>query len=77
MQRAKYRSGEGNLRAQRAIGENNCGFPFTSAGLSEAERSPLKKRASSETLNAESIATKLGRDPDMRRNVTKTVLLAP
>lgn len=52
------------------------GFPCTPAGLSEAERDPLKQRANSATLDAQSPATGLGRDPDRRRNVPNAPLLA-
>ena len=44
---------------------------------SEAERKPVKKRASSATLEALSTATELGGDRDMRRNVPKGRLACP
>ena len=44
---------------------------------SEAERNALKKRAGSATLDAQSTATELGQDQDMRRNVPMGALLAP
>ena len=37
----------------------------------------MTKRASSETLNAESTATEFGWDPGMRRDVPRAALLAP
>ena len=45
--------------------------------LSEVKRSPLKNRASSATLDAQSTATELCRGPNMRRNVPMGALLAP
>eukprot|EP00904_Undaria_pinnatifida_P005929 jgi/Undpi1/2466/HiC_scaffold_13.g05846.m1 len=53
-----------------------CGFFHAPNRLSEAERNPLKKGASSAMLNARSTATELGQDPDMRRNVPVAPLLA-
>ena len=44
---------------------------------SEAEHNPLTKGASSATLNAQSTATALGRDPDMHCNVPTAPLLDP
>ena len=44
---------------------------------SELKRNPLKKRASSATLDAQSTATELSRDYIMRRNVPMGALLAP
>ena len=45
------------------------GFPLTPTRLSEAERDSLKNLNNSTTLNVESTATELGRDPDMLHNV--------
>ena len=54
-----------------------AGFIRAPARLSEAEHNPLRKRASSATLNVQNTATEPGRDPDMRRNVPKAPLASP
>ena len=62
-----------HMKGERAI--LNCGGVQAASRLSEAERNPLTKRASSATLDAQSTATELGRDPNMRRNVPMGALL--
>ena len=59
------------------FGCNGGVFPFAPTRLSEAERNPLRRGASSATLNAHRTANELGRGPDMRRNVPKLPFLAP
>ena len=54
-----------------------CGVFHAPDRLSEAEHNPLTKSASSVTLNAQSTATELGRDPDMYCNLPTANLLAP
>ena len=54
-----------------------CGVVYAPLRLSEAERNPLTQRASSATLAAQSNATELRWDPDMRRNIPMGALLAP
>ena len=53
------------------------GFLSTPTGFNEAESNPVKTRASSATLNAQSTATELSRDPDVPHNVAKSNLMAP
>ena len=58
--------------------ENIFGFFRAPSRLErEAERNPLTKRASSATLDAQSTATEVEQDPDMRRNVPIGALLSP
>ena len=57
--------------------KKNGGVFHSPARLSEAEHNPLTKRASSVTLNAQSTATELGWDSDMRRNAPTVPSLAP
>ena len=45
------------------------GVPWSYSAQQEVERSPLTQIASSATLDAESTATELGQDPDVRRNL--------
>ena len=76
------RESDANTKMQMREGsglQKKCvGFPMRPLGLnSEAERTPLKKRASSTTLHAQSTAAGLGRDRDMRRNGPMGALLAP
>ena len=52
------------------------GFSMRPLGSSKAEPKPLTKKASSATLNAQSTATEVGRDPDMRRDEPRAPLLA-
>ena len=61
----------------KRLGKKNVGFSMLPTRLGEAESNPLFNKTNSATLKAPSIATVLGRDPDMRRNVTTAHLLAP
>ena len=47
------------------------GFSMHLIASARPEHNPLAKRASSATLNAQSTATELGRDPDTHRNTPK------
>ena len=67
-------------KCERGAGylKKTCGVFHALLGLSsEAERNPLTKRASSAPLDAQSTATELGRDRDMRRNIPMGALLVP
>ena len=66
------------MREGAGLPKTCVGFSMHVLGLnSEVGRNPLKKRVSSATLHAQSIAAELGRDQDIRRNVPMGVFLAP
>ena len=67
----------GNVRGWQAIYEKKKMWGFPCHLVGEAESNPMLFRDNSETFNAPSKATVLGRDPAMRRNVPMAPLLAP
>ena len=74
-------AGKTKVTAEGAIEKNKkqkpCGVFHGPTPLSEAERNAQMGRASSATLDVQSIATEFGRDRDMRRNVPMGALLTP
>ena len=76
---AGERSGRGTIRERSSLlktntnNKKNVSFPLKTTRRSEGDRRPLKK----EPFTVHSTATELGRDLDIRRDVSKPPLLAP